>query len=336
MRAIIYLAALSIILSLSGCITLDAGPADRPSSADDSLNDRDWALVWSDEFDGNTLDRTKWAPEVSCWGGGNQERQCYVDRLENVRVEDGYLRLKAVPGEHSGPSVHMEHPDYPGETVRQPYTSGKVRTRDLASWTYGRIEGRIKLPTGQGAWPAFWMMPQSSVYGGWPLSGEIDIMEAVNLGARCDDCVGTSQENRSSGAIHFGQRSPNNRYVDKRRPLAAQAGQAGIPRDQFHIYAVEWGEGRIDWFVDGERFYSVSSDQWFTDTVSKSDDPNAPFNQDFYVMLNFAVGGAWPEGANEGGIDASTFPAEMVVDYVRVYQCRQDPDTGRACMAADR
>ena len=334
MRYIIDLAILCFAVSLSGCAIHDPVSLDKLTSPEDSLADRGWILVWSDDFDGDTLDRTKWAPEVSCWGGGNAERQCYVDRLENVRVEDGYLRLKAAPGEHSGPSVHMEHSDYPGDTVTQPYTSGKVRTRDLAFWTYGRIEGRMKLPTGQGAWPAFWMMPQYSVHGGWPLSGEIDIMEAVNLGAPCNECEGGTIENRSSGAIHFGKRSPDNRHVDKRRALTAQPGQAGPPREQFHIYAMEWGEGRIDWFVDNERFYSVASDNWFTDSITKAEDPNAPFNEDFYVMLNFAVGGRWPEGANAGGIDAGTFPAEMIVDYVKVYQCAADPDRGRACMAA--
>lgn len=315
-----------VALTLTACVT---APLSNPAG---TLSDRGWDLVWADEFDGDVLDRTKWAPEVSCWGGGNDERQCYLDRPENVSVADGYLYLKAVPGKQSGPSVHMEHADYPGDTRSQPYSSGKVRTRDLASWRFGRIEGRMQLPQGQGAWPAFWMMPQEDVHGGWPLSGEIDIMEAINLGAQCDDCD-SGIEDRTSGAIHFGKRSPNNEHVSKRRALRSQSGQAGPPRTQFHTYAVEWGAGRIDWFVDGERFWSVEDDEWFSDAIVKTENPDGPFDEHFYVMLNFAVGGRWPEGDNAKGVDADAFPSDFVVDYVRVYQCADDLDTARACMA---
>lgn len=313
---------------LAGCVNgLAASPPPVPT-----VSDRGWSLVWADEFDGPTLDPSKWAPEVSCWGGGNQERQCYIDSPDTIDINDGFLHLKARAQTMRGPSVHMEHPNYPGDTKTQSYISGKVRTRDLAYWTYGRIEGRMKLPNGQGAWPAFWMMPQFDVHGGWPLSGEIDIMEAVNLGAACDDCMGSTVETRSSGAIHFGKRYPENEHVSKRRALTEVAGQAGPPREQFHTYAVEWAEGRIDWFVDGTRFWSVTDEDWFSEAVDKESDPNAPFNEDFYVMLNFAVGGSWPEGANEGGLDPDAFPSEFIIDYVRVYDCPADPDTGRACL----
>ncbi|MEM9599857.1 MAG: glycoside hydrolase family 16 protein [Pseudomonadota bacterium] len=330
--AIFILAA----LISSGCVSSPvADVVADPTDPTATLTERGWALVWSDEFDGDALDRTKWVPEVSCWGGGNQERQCYLDREANVSVSDGHLHLKAFAETVSGSSVHMEHPDYPGTTIDQDYASGKVRTRDLAYWTYGRIEGRMKLPGGQGAWPAFWMMPQFDVHGGWPLSGEIDIMEAVNLGATCSDCDDGDIENRSSGALHFGKAYPANEYVTRRRALTDLPDQDGLPREQFHTYAVEWGEGRIDWFVDGDRFYSVSSDAWYTEAVDKSVDPNAPFNEDFYVMLNFAVGGAWPERDNETGFDPDILPAEFVIDYVRVYQCADDLQTGRACMMDD-
>jgi beta-glucanase (GH16 family) len=332
LRAAGLFSILSIACVLTACTT--AAEPLAPAS-EGNLADRGWGLVWSDEFDGDALDRMKWAPEVSCWGGGNEERQCYVDRPDNVFVTDGHLVLKARPGEWTGPGVHMEHPDYPDEAKTKPYTSGKVRTRDLAFWRFGRVEGRMKLPAGQGAWPAFWMMPQSSVHGGWPLSGEIDIMEAVNLGAECDGCGDSDVENHASGAIHFGKRPPDNTHISERRGLSAVTGQTGLPRDQFHTFAVEWAEGRIDWFVDGTRFWSATADEWFTDAVSKSIDPNAPFNEDFYVMLNFAVGGNWPEGDNEKGVDARNFPSEFVIDYVRVYQCLGDSETGRACLLED-
>lgn len=331
MRSFIRPIAIIAMLGLAGCATAPKMMDDDP----EGLTERGWALVWNDEFDGDALDREKWAPEVSCWGGGNQERQCYLDRAENISVDDGHLHLKALPGEASGPSVHMEHPDYPGETVTQQYSSGKVRTRDLAYWTFGRIESRMKLPQGQGAWPAFWMMPQFNVHGGWPLSGEIDIMEAVNLGAECFDCEDGRIENRSSGALHFGKIPPGNEYITKRRTLMAQPGQEGEPQEQFHTYAVEWGAGRIDWFVDGEQFWSVDDDQWYSEAIDKADNPDGPFDEDFYVMLNFAVGGAWPEGDNETGLDPDVVPSEFVIDYVRVYQCAEDMQTGRACMMGD-
>lgn len=315
-------------LVLQGC----ASVAPAPPVTEGVLSDRGWTLVWGDEFDGEALDRTKWAPEVSCWGGGNNEHQCYVDRPENVSVSGGYLTLSARAGDWSGPGVHMEHTDYPGVETTQPYTSGKVRTRDLAAWTYGRIEGRMKLPTGQGAWPAFWMMPQDNVHGGWPLSGEIDIMEAVNLGAVCEDCPDSVVENRTSGALHFGERPPLNTHITQRTALQSVTGQPGDPREQFHTYAIEWAEGRMDWFVDGQRFWSAASPDWFTGAVDKDANPNAPFDEAFYVMLNFAVGGNWPEGANAGGIDPDAFPAALTVDYVRVYQCAPDRDTGLACL----
>jgi len=112
-------------------------------------------------------------------------------------------------------------------------------------------------------------------------------------------------------------------------------GQSGFPRKQFHIFAVEWGEGRMDWFVDGERFWAATADDWFTDAVHKSDNPNAPFDESFYVMLNFAVGGKWPEGDNETGVDPDAIPSALIVDYVRVYQCGSDLETGLACMSND-
>jgi len=179
------------------------------------------------------------------------------------------------------------------------------------------------------------MMPQFDAHGGWPLSGEIDIMEAVNLGSICEDCDARQVENRTSGAVHFGERPPLNVHISKRRALTSVSDQMGAPRDQFHAYAIEWAEGRIDWFVDGERFWTATASEWFTGAVDKDVNPNAPFDEAFYVMLNFAVGGHWPEGANAGGIDPTAFPAALIVDYVRVYQCTPDPATGLACLLDD-
>ena len=125
----------------------------------------DWELVWSDEFDGNSIDDDNWTHEVNCDGGGNNESQCYTDSEDNSFVSDGSLKIVALPAE---------------EGAQKPYTSARLNTRYKADFKYGRIEMRAKLPSGQGSWPAFWMMPTDEVFGGWPKSGKIDILEAVN------------------------------------------------------------------------------------------------------------------------------------------------------------
>ena len=287
-----------------------------------------WELVWSDDFEGETLDRTKWTPEVSCWGGGNEERQCYTDRPENIEVSDGFLHLKARPEEFTGPDRPPEIAgDDNGERTK-PYTSGKVRTRGLHSWKFARVDVRAKPPGGQGAWPAVWMMPADDHYGRWPLSGEIDILEAVNLGAECPECEGDVGENRTTSALHFGDVSPKNAYVDHRTTLPSKA----LPSEGFHVWSVEWGEGLLRFFLDGRLHFEVTPEEWWTASEKAKGNPNAPFDQPFYLMANLAVGGAWPERDNEGGVDASAFPSEFIIDWVRVYQCEGDRETGRACM----
>lgn len=293
--------------------------------------DKGWVSVWSDEFDGSELDRTKWEVEESCWGGGNDERQCYTDRPENIEVINGLLRLKAYPEPYTGPEYPQGFPHGRGAQITQQYTSGKVRTRELADWTYGRFSARMKLPSGQGTWPAFWMLPADNVYGGWAASGEIDIMEAVNLGASCPTCEGDVGENRSSGALHYGGVYPDNTFQFHHTALSG----GPSAKDEYHVFAVEWGEGRINWFVDGEKYFSLDSDDWSSGTVSKETHPYAPFDQDFYLMLNLAVGGGLSETNNDRGFVAQSFPAEVLVDWVRVYQCEFDGTPGRRCMNAE-
>ena len=312
--------AASVLLAGLACAAQVAEPA---SVSDESEG---WALVWADEFDGTTLDRTKWAPEESCWGGGNAERQCYTDRPENIRVEDGILRLIARPERYRGPLYPPELSHLGRGTKRQRYTSGKVRTKGLADWRYGRFSARIKLPAGQGTWPAFWMMPTDAAYGQWPLSGEIDIMEAANLGTPCADCAGGT-ERRTSGALHFGDVPPANEYLFARAaPASAQA-----PATDWRTYTVEWAEDTIQWFVDGKIFLRLTADQWRTASKDAAGRPHAPFDQPFYLMLNYAVGGNLAEKSNGGGFDPSAFPSEMQVDWVRVEQCADD-NTGKACL----
>jgi len=287
-----------------------------------------WQTVFFDDFSENALDRTKWTPEVSCWGGGNNERQCYRDNSENIAIENGILRLIAKKGTHEGPLYPPELQKLSGGVETQEYTSGKIRTRGLAAYKYGRFSARIKLPDGQATWPAFWMMPEKDVYGGWPLSGEIDIMEAVNLETSCEECPG-GVERRTSAALHFGGAYPDNTYLH----LKTRGNESLGPSKEFRVYTVEWGREAIQWLVDGAVFMRIEHDDWYSEAPEAQNNKFAPFDQPFYVMLNLAVGGDLAEKSNEGGFDPTSFPAELQVDWVRVEQCREDQKTGMACLS---
>ena len=279
-----------------------------------------WQTVWRDDFNQSELDRTNWTPEVSCWGGGNNERQCYADSPNSIQVEDGVLRLVARPQTHTGPLSPAHSPGVQAEERTQAYTSGKITTRGLHAWTYGRFSARMRLPEGQGTWPAFWMMPESGVYGPWPLSGEIDIMEAVNLGTPCEGCAdGTEQ--RTSGALHFGDVMPNNTYLFSKTDGTAVPG----PADAWRVYALEWGEGQIQWFVDGKLIMRIRHQDWHTAAPEAAGRPFAPFDQPFHLNVNLAVGGNLAEKSNGRGFDPSSFPAELQVDWIQVETCLGDP-----------
>lgn len=310
---------LSAIASLSACASATAET--KPAGTG-------WGLVWADEFNGTELDRNKWKPEESCWGGGNQERQCYTDRPENVSVADGVLHLKARKEKFSGPDRPPEIADTPNPKKTQPYTSGKIRTLGLASWKYGKIEFRAKPPKGQGTWPAVWMMPAGNVYGGWPRSGEIDILEGVNLGAACDVCKGDAGENRMISALHFGDYAPRNKFLDTRVTLPSLV----LPSDDFHVWTLEWGKGLMRFYLDGRKYWEVKAGQWDSASPLAQSNPVAPFDQPFYIMANLAIGGGLSEKNNDKGVAANVTPAELQIDWIRIYQCGSDMDTGLACM----
>ena len=304
---------------LSGCATSNAAvPPAQPS----------WELVWADEFNGTELDRNKWKPEQSCWGGGNQERQCYTDRSKNIRVADGSLHLMARKEKFTGPDRPPEIADNPNPKKTQQYTSGKIRTLGLASWKYGKIEFRAKPPKGQGTWPAVWMMPANNVYGGWPRSGEIDILEGVNLGATCDTCKGDVGENRMISALHFGDYAPNNKFHDVRVALPSNA----LPSDAFHIWTLEWGEGVMRFYLDGQKYWERTADDWETASPLGKSNPVAPFDQPFYIMANLAIGGGLSEKNNDKGVADNVTPAAFLIDWIRNYQCSEDKEKGLACM----
>jgi len=232
-------------------------------------------LVWSEEFNGSTVDDNQWDFDI---GPTNDNVHYYTDRSENVQIVDGVLHIKALDESYMGYN----------------YTSGLIRTR--ASWRYGRIEARIQLPATNGFVPAFWMLPADNRYGWWPNSGEIDIMEHP-----------TNQITTIYGTVHteaynlFGGLTPPGSTIDISDAETA-----------LHLYAVEWNEEQIDFYVDDQLYFSFDNDQGGTATW--------PFDQPFYIILNLAVGGGWVGDPDENTI----FPATMKVDYVRVYQDFQD------------
>ncbi|WP_460805777.1 family 16 glycosylhydrolase [Microbulbifer agarilyticus] len=306
---------------LSGPV--DPPVSDRPEQCLEDPMNSGYCLVWADEFSGDAIDSANWSHEINCWGGGNNEAQCYVDDAENAWVADDMLHLKAIRQDAVGPSRVDDDPAYdPNDTSGSgSYTSARLRTKGLADWKYGRIEMRAKLPQGQGTWPAFWMLPTEGVYGGWPLSGEIDIVEAVNLKV--------SGEDKVHGTLHYGGSWPGNKYSGE----SYQVPGGLNPADDFHTYAVEWEEGEVRWYVDGDHYATQTSEGWYT--TADLENPLAPFDQSFHLILNLAVGGNWPANVNDTGIDESAFPQEFVIDYVRVYQCSEDFATGKGCGSTD-
>jgi len=280
-----------------------------------------WRLAWSDEFDGTAIDRSKWDFDVDCWGGGNNERQCYTDKRSNAALEGGKLVITSRKEKASGPAFPLSQRGDPAKAkveASRAFTSARLVTRGKAAWTYGKIEVRAKLPQGQGTWPAIWMLPEDSHYGTWAASGEIDILEAVNLGVRCDTCAG-GMENRILGTLHFGGQWPNNKLKGDETALPA-------PLDGFHVFGIVWEKGKIVWTVDGQPYATRVASEW---SSSGSSDPAAPFDRPFHLILNLAVGGGLAEDRGLKGVDESGYPKKMEIDWVRVWQC--DGDTGSAC-----
>ena len=325
------------VLGASACSTLTEPPSPRdrqkvsiatvelpaPGTARMPGREDGWELVWSDEFDGTGIDRSKWNFDVDCWGGGNDERQCYTDRTENARVADGRLIITARKEDYTGPAwpPHMRNGDRdPDAQVTKPYTSARLVTRGNAAWTYGRIEVRARLPQGQGTWPAIWMLPEDEDYGTWAASGEIDILEVVNLGIPCAECP-SGREDTILGTLHFGGQWPDNAY-------ASTETHAPSVLDGFHTFGIVWAPGRIDWTYDGQVYATQTKDAWWS---SGSDAADAPFDRRFHLLLNLAVGGKLSEERGLKGVDESGYPKTMEVDWVRVWQCPDAASSADAC-----
>ena len=239
----------------------------------------EWKLVWSDEFEGDELNLKNWTRQVLP-KPFNKEWQQYFDRKENSYVKDGHLVLKAI---HHGKS----HGD-------KQYTSARLHTGRKHTWKYGKIAARIQLPHGKGIWPAFWMLGKDiDEIGGstpWPKCGEIDILELY--GSRDNAVV-----------------EANLHYYDKGHKMSGATPfklKSSLFANAFHVFEIEWSKEKIAWLVDGNKYHEV-------DITAES---MKEFHDEFYVLLNIAVG-----GEHAGRPDSSTpFPALMYVDWVRVYQ----------------
>ncbi|MDX9881039.1 MAG: glycoside hydrolase family 16 protein [Prolixibacteraceae bacterium] len=245
-----------------------------------------WKLVWSDEFKEPGLpDSTKWNYDTrgNEYGWGNNEKQWYtVADPDNAFIRDGILTITAIKEPTSG----------------KDYSSARLTTKNKGDWKYCKVEVRAKLPSGNGTWPAIWMLPTENKYGNWPKSGEIDIMEHV--GFNPDTVFST---------VHTGKFN---------HMIGTQVGKkTGLPTatTKFHVYTTEWDENEIRSYVDGRHYFTFRNngegfEAW-------------PFNQPFHLILNLAIGGGL---GGQKGIDDSLFPHTMEVDYVRVYQ-RAGPTT---------
>lgn len=335
--------ALAVTAGLSGCGGDVATDTDF-DSVDVTSPVSDWKMVWSDEFDGTSIDSSKWTHEVNCSGGGNQEQQCYTDTAENSFVSDGTLKIVAMPAE---------------DGADLPYTSARMVTKDKGDWKYGRFEIRAKLPFGQGTWPAFWMLSTDEVYGTWPRSGEIDIMEAVNLKEIGPDGMA---HNSTVGQLYYGSGTPNQDFQFDSSGTTYAMPDGVSPADDFHTYAVEWQEGEIRWYVDDYLFQTQRQSElkinssgvvtglnhkgWYAEffdiITGQLEDhwDSAPFDQDFHILLNLAIGGAFPGNTNNAanfpdtnGIDPAALANGQTfeIDYVRVYECSLNPLTGKGC-----
>ncbi|HEX8081029.1 MAG TPA: glycoside hydrolase family 16 protein [Jatrophihabitans sp.] len=254
----------------------------------------DWQLVWSDDFNGSTLDRSKWdAEDESTFGEGNLELACLMSRSKNVEVAGGMLTLRAA---RENPPVICGDKDsrFPGG---RSYTSAMLSTKGKAAWHQGRFEVRAKLPLAagksKGLWPAFWMRPANGSG-----DGELDIMEAIGTG---------DSQDPEAGSVH------HTLWYDGKGTFTKQSYSApvkGGPAGGFHTYAAEWQSGVMRWYIDGQLTFerNRSSAPWIDEA----------FAGEFFLRLNLAVGGRWPGSPNSD----TELPADMVVDWVKVYQWR--------------
>lgn len=286
------------IISVMTAILCFAMFIQTPGHTDAEEPRDNWKLTWSDEFDGNMLNPDVWSYETGNWilnekggyetsGWGNNEQEFYTDK--NAVVSDGTLKIQVKK------ETYVD--DVQGTYE---YTSSKLVTKNKFSVCYGKINIRARVDSGKTLWPAIWMLPEDNVYGAWASSGEIDIMEGYG-----------SMPQKICGTIHFGDLWPNNKYLTNEYLF-----KDNDSTENWHVYSVEWEDNQIRWYVD-DVLYSSQSD-WYSSGRTYP----APFDQNFYLILNLAVGGHF-DGIDGIYADPTIFengPKQMEVDYVRVYQ----------------
>ena len=257
----------------------------------------EWSLVWSDEFDyTGPPNEAKWNYEQGFIRNG--ELQYYTKaRKENARVEKGHLVIEARKEVWANPDYREGSSSRRSQRSRKTadYTSASLITKDKASWTYGRIEVKAKLPTGRGVWPAIWMLGTNMREVGWPKCGEIDIMEYVGY-----------DPNTVCANVHMAK------YNHTKGTGKGSKIKADKPYASYHIYAVEWTPERMDFFFDEHKYFTFKNEHGGVDVW--------PFDQPHYLILNLAIGGSW---GGQKGIDDSIFPQKFLIDYVRVYRKKQ-------------
>lgn len=250
-----------------------------------------WKLVWSDEFEGDGLPGAKkWTNEVGFIR--NRESQYYTAvRKENARLENGKLIIEA--RKEKFPNARFEAGNNRHGPEFAEVTSASLTTQNIAAWKHARIEVRAKLPQGRGVWPAIWMLGTNVREVGWPACGEIDIMEYVGFEP---DTIHANIHTRKYNHV---KKTGKGDKITVEKPFA-----------DFHVYAIEWNAEKIDFFVDGKKYFTYAKEEGAGDDAW-------PFNHPHYLILNLAIGGAW---GGQNGIDDSIFPARYEIDYVRVYQ----------------
>ncbi|HRQ41635.1 MAG TPA: glycoside hydrolase family 16 protein [Chloroflexota bacterium] len=265
-------------------ISPPSGPAPEPTVAATATATRQptatpewmkagWTLVWQDEFDGPEINAAYWTHDTGGHGWGNAELQYYTAAATNSFIEDGMLTIQALEEAYDG----------------RAYTSARLTTMEKVEVAYGRVEARIQLPYGRGTWPAFWMMGADFPYIGWPLSGEIDIMEHIG------------HEPETVYAHVHGPGYSRDESVGSAYDLGKPAAET------FHVFALEWEEEEIRWYVDEAVIF----------TITPADVPGTwVFDHPFFLVLNLAVGGHWPGPPDE----TTQFPQQLMVDYIRIYK----------------
>ncbi len=268
-------------LALVACNTMNPSPPPSPTPTSTPVPSptppwvrQGWTLTWQDEFDGPQINTDFWTHETGGNGWGNAELQYYTNFPTNAFIEEGMLVIQALNENHRG----------------KLYTSARLITRDKVEVMYGRVEARMRLPYGQGIWPAFWMLGANISDTGWPHNGEIDIMEMIG-----------SEPNVVHGTVH----GPGYAGADGiGRPYALPS--TARFADDFHVFAIEWEPEEIRWYVDDVLYHTLTTADVPGDWV---------YDHPFFLLLNLAVGGRWPGYPD----DTTEFPQRLVVDYVRVY-----------------